>query len=132
MNVGLLSSASALAICGYTGSVIYHGNLIALLNQLAKDKAFLAWMAAAGLLYFLSQQDTIGVPVRLITGTAILAFLLKIFSGNTNVLGSVFSDFAAGKISFAQLFTVFATTAGTKLGIYQGSVSAYSTPTGAK
>jgi hypothetical protein len=119
MNVGLLSSASALAICGYTGSVIYHGNLIALLNQLAKDKAFLAWMAAAGLLYFLSQQDTIGVPVRMITAVAILALLLKVFSnGGAN---SAASEFAKGNIGLATFFQNIAIETGLALGIYQNT-----------
>jgi hypothetical protein len=131
MEVGLLSSASALALVGYTGTVIFHGNLIALLDQLAKDKAFLAWMASAGIIYYLSQQPSIGGPVRLITGVAILAVLLKIFSANT--LNAAFGDFAAGKLSLASLFAIFGVQAGKGLGIYNGPANSTSTlPNGVK
>lgn len=118
MNVGLLSSASALTVVGYTGTVIFHGHLIALLDQLAKDKAFLAWMASAGVIYFLSKQDTIGVPVRMITGVAILAVVLKIMG--TGSLSSAFHDFGAGKLSLASLFSIFGVNAGKALNIYNG------------
>lgn len=132
MNVGLLSSASALAVVGYSGTVIFHGNLIALLNQLAKDKAFLAWMASAGILYLLSKQESIGTPVRMITAVAILAVVLKIFDGQTNTLPQMFADFQSGKIDIVTAFETFAVTAGIRLGLWQGgSVNAYSS-TGVK
>lgn len=115
MNVGLLSSASALGVVGYTGSVIFHGNLIALLTQLQKDKDFLAWMAATGILYYLSQQETIGGPVRLITGVAILAALLRVFSDGT--ASSLIADMQQGKISPAVAFVGVAQTAGIALGL---------------
>lgn len=121
MNVGLLSSASALAVVGYSGTVIFHGHLIALLDQLAKDKAFLAWMASAGIIYFLSKQETIGVPVRMITGVAILAVILKLFG--TGSLTSAFADFQAGKLSLASLFSIFGVQSGKALGIYGGPSS---------
>lgn len=118
MNVGLLSSASALAVVGYTGTVIFNGHLIALLDQLQKDKMFLAWMASAGTLYFLSKQETIGVPVRMITGVAILAVILKIFGAGT--LTAPFHEFANGKLNLASMFSIFGVQAGKALGVYNG------------
>lgn len=130
MNVGLLSSASALAIVGYAGVTVYHGHLISLLDQLAKDKAFLAWMAATGVLYLLSQQETIGAPVRVITGVAILAVLLKVFSSGG--LNSAFTSFQSGQLSLASLFSVFGVQAGKALNIYNGPSNSTSTlPNGA-
>lgn len=117
MNVGLLSSASALAVVGYTGTVIYHGNLVALLDQLAADKAFLAWMAAVGILYVASKQPEIGGPVRLIAGVAVLALLLRIFSNGG--AGSALSNFANGQSSLAEAFIEFSAAAGSALGIHQ-------------
>lgn len=125
MNVGLLSSASALAIVGYAGVTVYHGHLIALLDQLAKDKAFLAWMAASGVIYLLSQQETIGAPVRVITGVAILAVLLKVFSSGG--LNSAFASFQSGQLSLASLFSVFGVQAGKALNIYNGPSNSTST-----
>lgn len=116
MNVGLLSSASALAVVGYTGTVIYHGNLIALLHQLEKDKAFLAWMTAGGIIYFLSKQESIGVPVRMITGVAILAVLLRVFQNGG--AGSALSEFRKGNLGLASAADIVATVAGKTLGIY--------------
>lgn len=129
MDVPLLSSVSVLALVGYTGVVILHGNLVAMLHQIYGDRGYLYWMVAVGILYYLSKQPTIGAPITFLVGMGILGVLLKVFGGQANFLPQVFQDFAAGKINIVQAFEVFATTAGTRLGLYQGSnLSAYSTP----
>lgn len=78
MNIGLLSSVSAIALVGYTGAVIYNGQLINLLSQMTKDWQFLEFIAALGILYYLAKQDYLSGPVTALIGLAAAGFLLRV------------------------------------------------------
>jgi hypothetical protein len=97
MDVGLLSSVSALALVGYTGAVIYHGNLMTLLKQVATDWSFIEVPISAGILFLLYQNQYLQQPIGIIVGLAIFAMLIKVFS-NTAAKQAL-NDLAAGKIS---------------------------------
>ena len=81
MEVGLLTSVSAIALVGYVGAVMYHGNLMALVNALKSDWRFLEWVAAVGVLYLLAKESYLHGPVVGLIGIAVVAFLLKHTAG---------------------------------------------------
>jgi hypothetical protein len=81
VDVGLLSSVSAIAIVGYVGFVMAHGNLVPLLENLKKDWRFLEWAAAVGILYFLAKESDLHGPIVGLIGLAIIVFLLRHVSG---------------------------------------------------
>lgn len=102
MNVGLLSSVSALAIVGYTGAVIFNGNLMAMLTQLTKDWSFIEVPIAVGLLYALYRVPVLREPVGIIVGLTLLAVSLKLFT-NSNATTAV-SQFASGATGLLSTF----------------------------
>lgn len=115
VNVGLLSSTAALAIVGYTGTVIFQGNLIALVTQLSKDWQFLEVIAAMGVLYYLTKIEYLQGPMTALIGLGVLGVVLKVASNST--LQTAFRDFASGGLDLASLAYIFAIQAGKSLGV---------------
>jgi hypothetical protein len=83
MGAPLLASVSAIAVAGYLGAVMYHGNLMSLVNALRSDWRFLEWVAAVGILYLLARESYIHGPVVGLIGIGIVAFLLHHAKGVT-------------------------------------------------
>ena len=94
MATGLLTSVSAIALVGYVGAVIYHGNLLALINALKSDWRYLEWVAAVGILYLLARESYLHGPVVGLVGLGIVAFLLH----RANAVKSAGTDLSKGNL----------------------------------
>jgi uncharacterized membrane protein YoaK (UPF0700 family) len=95
MEVGLLTSVSAIALVGYVGAVWYHGHLVDLAKQLPKDWQYLEWVAAVGILYLLARESYLHGPVAGLVGVAMFGFLLTRTvsvkkAGNDMMAGNLF------------------------------------------
>lgn len=120
MNVGLLNSVSAIALVGYVGAVIYHGNLMQLVAQLGSDWRFLEVLAAIGVLYALAKVPVLTGPVMLLVGVAVVGVLLKL-AQNSTIL-TAFQAFGTGQLSLSSLADAFGAQAGKSLG-FQSAAS---------
>lgn len=72
-----LDSIAGVAIGGYLVSVAMNGNSQALLAQMKKDKAFLKWAIAVGVLAYAYNMPNMGEPVAIIIFIAFLALFLQ-------------------------------------------------------
>ena len=80
INVGLLSSVSAIAVIGYVGAVMWNGNLEALGAQLYADWHFLEFVAALGLLYLVARADYLSGPASALIAVAAVGLAIKTLS----------------------------------------------------
>lgn len=128
MNVGLLTSVSAIALVGYVGVVMYQGNLLPFLQQVGKDWEFLEWVAAIGLLYWLVKNEYLSGPVSALVGIALIAMLLKL-TANPTVTSAV-NSFGQGNLSLLSTLEAIGVQAGKTFGTAKVTANNWSPTTG--
>lgn len=74
----MLNGLALLFVGLYTGAVVIHGNLNALLAVLADDKEFLKWAVALGVVMAIAQTDALGSLGKGIAALAVIGLAFTI------------------------------------------------------
>lgn len=72
-----LDTIAGVAVGGYLIAVAVNGNSQALISQANKDRGFLKWAIAVGILTYAYKMPGMSEPVTLIIGIAFLALFLQ-------------------------------------------------------
>lgn len=106
----MFDGIAAILVGAYLAVVAYNGQLPALFSMLKQEKNFIAFLAAAGIIYWIYNHPAtheIGIALILVAFVGMgLNILGKGFGGTST---QAFSDFGSGKIGLFDLIGKVAT-----------------------